>query len=155
MHLIQQKAGYMSEKKTAVAIEESRGPRYAVIGVGWNEVFPELVIAYRDEESLRQLVAAPSIIAIGFSSREAASAELPRNSSSEARAKSFRERLASGCADDHSAPHTPKQYLRRSLGIKEILRIAGTTLQHAVAVGIVLFYSKGIMGATLRACVGS
>ena len=58
----------MSEKKTAIVRVESQSEQYAVIGVRRNEVFPEhFVIAYRDEKSLRELIAAPSIIGIGFS----------------------------------------------------------------------------------------
>jgi len=48
---LQEKAAYMSEKKTRIVTEESR---YAVIEFRRNEIFPErFVIAYRDQESLR------------------------------------------------------------------------------------------------------
>lgn len=49
----------------------SSGVQYAVIAGPRTEAGPErFVIAYSNEESLRDLIAAPSIIAIGFSSRE-------------------------------------------------------------------------------------
>ena len=101
----------MSEKKTAVATEESQSERYAVIGVRWYEVFPELVVAYRDEESLRELIAAPCIIGIGFGSREAA--------------------------------------------LTETRRIACAALQHAIAAGVLMFYSKSVIAAAVRAFVGA
>jgi hypothetical protein len=117
----------MSEEKMAIVTEESQSGRYAVIGLRWNEVFPELVIAHCDEESLPGLITAPSIIGIGFSSREAAAGFIPNQS--------------------------PRQFLRRKLS--RTGRMARATLQHAIAVGVLLFYSKSILGAAIRACVGA
>jgi hypothetical protein len=52
---------------------DSSGMQYAVIAGLRTETGPErLVIAYPNEKSLRDLLAAASIIAVGFSSREAA-----------------------------------------------------------------------------------
>ncbi len=52
-------------------LADSSGVQYAVIAGLRTETGPErLVIAYRNEESLRDLIAAPSIMALGFSSRE-------------------------------------------------------------------------------------
>lgn len=54
-------------------VVDSTGVKYAVIAGLRTETGPErLVIAYPNQESLRDLIAAPSIIAIGFSSREEA-----------------------------------------------------------------------------------
>jgi len=54
---------------------DSSGVRYAVIAGLRTETGPErLVIAYPNEKSLRDLIAAASIIALGFSSREEAAA---------------------------------------------------------------------------------
>jgi hypothetical protein len=54
---------------------DSSGMQYAVIAGLCTETGPErLVIAYPNEKSLRDLIAAASIIAVGFSSREAAMA---------------------------------------------------------------------------------
>ena len=54
---------------------DSSGMHYAVIAGLRTETGPErLVIAYPNEESLRDLIAAASIIALGFSSREEAAA---------------------------------------------------------------------------------
>jgi hypothetical protein len=53
------------------------GVRYAVIQASSNKDRPErLVIAYHDENCLRDLIAAPSIIGLGFASREEAIANL-------------------------------------------------------------------------------
>jgi hypothetical protein len=48
---------------------DTLGERYAVIEAGHDERF---VLSYREEKSLRDLIAAPSIIALGFASREQA-----------------------------------------------------------------------------------
>src|SRR5215475_8692827 len=53
------------------------GMQYAVIEALRTETAPErFVIAYREEESLRDLIAARSIIAVGFVSREEAEATI-------------------------------------------------------------------------------
>jgi len=50
---------------------DSSGMRYAVIAGLRTETGAErLVIAYANEKSLRDFIAAPSIIAVDFSSRE-------------------------------------------------------------------------------------
>ena len=55
---------------------DSSGVRYAVIDGLRTETGPErLVIPYPNEASLRDLIAAPSIVAIGFSSRDEAVAD--------------------------------------------------------------------------------
>jgi hypothetical protein len=137
---IRKEADYMSEKKTRIVTEESR---YAVIEVRRNEVFPEhFVISYRDRESLRELIAAPSIIGIGFSSRKAAVAVIPNSSSTDADSKDIRERPAFRSQDDH-------------VGLMETRRLACATLQNAVVAGVLMFYSSSVLGAVIRAFVGA
>src|ERR1700739_3900281 len=63
----------MAEVKIVSGLVDSSGVQYAVIAGLRTETGPErLVIAYPNEKSLRDLIAAPSIIAVGFSSREEA-----------------------------------------------------------------------------------
>src|SRR5438445_12259765 len=58
---------------TVKQMVDSFGVRYAVIaGLRTESGHERLVIAYPNEESLRDLIAAPSIIAIGLCSRQAA-----------------------------------------------------------------------------------
>src|SRR5258708_3804543 len=53
------------------------GVRYAVIQASSIKDRPErLIIAYQDEDRLRDLIAAPSIFGVGFASREEAIANL-------------------------------------------------------------------------------
>lgn len=52
--------------------------QYAVIEGGHEGRREPFVLAYREEKSLRDLIAAPSIIALGFASREQAVANIER-----------------------------------------------------------------------------
>ena len=52
--------------------------QYAVISVRTEPRCERLVIAYSDEKTLRNLLAAPSIVALGFRSREEAEASIYR-----------------------------------------------------------------------------
>src|ERR1700739_657958 len=65
----------VTEDEVVTEAVDSMGMQYAVIAGLRTETGPErFVIAYPNEESLRDLLAAPSIIAAGFSSREEAAA---------------------------------------------------------------------------------
>jgi hypothetical protein len=59
----------MSGKKTTFVTEASSGGRYAVIGLQWNGLFPELVFAIRDEKSLPEQTAVANLIGIGIGSQ--------------------------------------------------------------------------------------
>ena len=39
-------------------------------------------------------------------------------------------------------------------GLRETRRIASVALQHALAVAVLTFYSRNMLGAAIRACVG-
>jgi len=63
----------VTEDAVVNELVDSSGVQYAVIAGLRTETGPErLVIAYPNEEVLRDLIAAPSIIAVGFSSRQEA-----------------------------------------------------------------------------------
>jgi hypothetical protein len=55
---------------------DSLGEQYAVIEAGHGGCPERFVLAYREEKSLRDLIAAPSIVALGFASREQAVANI-------------------------------------------------------------------------------
>ena len=142
IHWIQQKAPYMSLKKTKIVTEESR---YAVIEFRRNKVFPErFVISYRDQESLRELIAG-----------EAAVAVTPNSSSTNADSKNIREKAAFRREDDYRGPQSPWQYLLHRVGLTEARRIACANLQNAVAAGALLFYFSSVLGAAIREFVGA
>ena len=143
----------MSEKKV-IATGESRSERYALIEARWDGIFSEyFVVAYREEESLRELIAGPSIIEIGFSSREAAIAVMPNRSSRNADSRNIREKRTLRRGDDHCGHQSPRQRPGHRFGLSESRRVACAILQRAVATGVLLFYSSSVLGAAIRAFV--
>jgi hypothetical protein len=132
----------MSEKKTAIVTAESR---YAVVEVKRNEVFPErFVISYGDEESLREPIAGGAAVAA-----------ITNSSSTDADSKNIREKPAFRREDDHHRPQSPRQHLLHRVGLTEPRRIACATLQNAVVAGVLMFYSRSVLGAVIRAFVGA
>lgn len=123
--------------------------RYAVIGASSNKDRPErLVIAYQDEDCLRDLIAAPSMFGLGFSSREEAMASLkslanvaPSKSSSRITAIFHATRESSELADVHGRPAQR--------------RILPRILQSALAALIALFYSTNVLSVIIRMALGA
>jgi hypothetical protein len=124
--------------------------RYAVVQASSNKDGPErLVIAYQDEDCLRDLVAAPSIFGLGFASREEAIANL----------KSF----ASDAASSKQKPRKTAMFhgthanveLAGGPGPVKHHRIPRSILQSALSAVIALFYSKNIVSVMLRMALGA
>jgi hypothetical protein len=134
-------------------MNNSQGGRYAVVELRWKETFPELVIAYCDEESLRKLIAAPNIIGIVLSSRPAGVAGVQNGSSNGTDSKKLPEWQTSErqAGELQSQPYL----LQLTVGLSEIRRITLESMQRAVVAGILMFYSSNILGATIRALVGA
>jgi hypothetical protein len=145
----------MSEKKTAIATGEPPSGRYLVIEARWYQpLFKRFGFALCDEELLRERIAGMSIVGVGFGSCEAAAAVITNSSSSGADPKNGLEKPPVDCEGDSSGPQSPRQDLRHKAGLSETRRIAGVTLQYAVAASVLIFYSKSVLGAALRALVG-
>lgn len=145
----------MPETKLAIEVEKSQVERYAVVGLRWNEFIPELVIAYCKEESLCDLFAAPNIVAVALSSREAPEVGVTDGSSSDADSKKLLESLASISGDVDRGLQSRDFCLRLRVGLTGIRRIAFETAQRGVAAGILMFYSTNIVGAAIRAFIGA
>jgi hypothetical protein len=152
---MRQKADYMPGNKLAIARNNSQGGRYAVLELRWKETFPELVIAYCDEESLRKLIAAPNMIGIVFSSGQAGVAGVQDGSSNGTDSKKVPEwQTSEREAGDRELQSQPC-LLQLRIGLGDIRRIAFESAQRAVAAGILMFYSTNILGAAIRALVGA
>lgn len=146
----------MSEKKTAIVAGESQSERYLVIEARWTEPFLErFVLARRDEESLRERIAGIGIIGIGFGSCETAVVVFPNRSSRDAASKTNPEKLAVRREDVRGVPQSPRQRRPHSVGLKETRRIGCAALQRAIAGGVLMFYSRGLLGAAIRALVAA
>jgi hypothetical protein len=128
----------MSEKETAIATGESQGERY-LIEARWYEPFLErFVFALCDEESLGERLVGVSVVGIGFGVCKAAA----------------EEKFAVDCEGDHRGAQSPRQDRRHRVGLSETRCIARATLQYAIAASVLVFYSKNVLGAALRALVG-
>jgi len=123
---------------------------YAIIQASSKQDSPErLVIAYHDENCLRDLIAAPSIIGLGFASREEAIANL----------KSF----ASNAAPSKQKPRITAMFhtthanieLAGGHGLVKHRRIPQGIVQSALAAVIALFYSKNIVSVMIRLALGA
>jgi hypothetical protein len=52
-------------------------------------------------------------------------------------------------------PQSPKQQPRHRVGLAGTRRLACVTLQNAVVAGVLMFYSRSVLGAVIRACLGA
>jgi len=126
------------------------GVRYAVIQSSCNKDRPgRLVIAYQDEDVLRDLIAAPSILRAGVASREEAMANLK------------------GLAPDVT-PSKQKPRIRTTFSATQEdgvfasghssvdhRRIPRSIFQSALGVLIALFYSKSLVAVMIRMALGA
>jgi hypothetical protein len=126
------------------------GVRYAVIEASSNKDRPEqLVIAYLDEGCLRDLIAAPSIIGLGFASREEAPANLEGHMSDAAPSKQ-KPRITAMFHATHENGDLPSGH-----GLVKHRRIPQSILQSTLAAIIALFYSKNIVSVMIRMALGA
>ena len=124
--------------------------RYAVIQASSKKDRPErLVIAYRDQKCLRDLIAAPSIIGLGFASREEAIANLEGRMSDAAPSKQ-KPRITAMFHATHANVE-----LAGGPGPVKHRRIPQRILRSALAAVIALFYSKNIVSVMIRMALGA
>ena len=136
---------------------DSSGMQYAVIAGLRTETGPErLVVAYPNEESLRDLIAAPSIIAVGFSSREQAllggricvptvPADQPMpETMADGRPETHPRRL--GWAEEREEAHSVLQRAGR---------FAFAAYSSVLTTAIVIFSSRNTLSAAIRIAMGS
>lgn len=123
--------------------------QYAVIQLSSITDQPErLVLAYTDERTLRALIAEPSIVGLGFGSREeAVSTENP--TLGKAVAPPPANELESVRAGQHQ-PYCRGSRAAAWSSFSPLLKLASAIVQFAFAATICIFYSKNIVSATIR-----
>ena len=122
---------------------------YAVIQASRKDRPERLVISYHDENCLRDLIAAPSIIGLGFASREEAIANLEGHTSDAAPSKQ-KPRITAMFHATHENGDLPSRH-----GPVKHRRIPPSILQSALAAVIALFYSKNIVSIMIRMALGA
>ena len=119
--------------------------RYAVISVRSEPGRERLVIAYPDEETLRDLIAAPSIVALGYTSRARALKNIDHCVTSQPFLKRLRAAAIECCL--------AFRRLAGSFGLSRASRIMRTLVHNGVAVVLIFFYSRNALASTVRAFI--
>jgi hypothetical protein len=146
-------------KEDAVVNEvvDSSGVQYAVIAGLRTENGPErLVIAYPNEDSLRDLIAARSIIAVGFSSREEAVAGSRASVPTAVAYQRMPEAMAGGGIERYEQGLNWAE--RRGEIGSTLRRLAGflvTSCSDIATTAIVIFSSRNAFSAVIRMALGS
>ena len=129
--------------------------QYAVIEARRTEGPSErFVIAYPDEESLRELIAGPSLIAWGFANREEAQANIDADFWT---AEAWK-RTSGGPSVDEAEKYqrgvlSAKRRLGSGFNLTQTRRIVRAFLQAAVAGAIFVFYSRNAVSTAIRSFV--
>lgn len=123
--------------------------QYAVIQLSSITDPPErLVLAYTDERTLRALIAGPSIVGLGFGSREeAVSTRNPRLG--KALAPASVNEFESARPGQHQ-PYDRGDRAAAWSSFSSLRRLASGIVQFAFAATICIFYSKNIVSAIIR-----
>jgi len=130
--------------------------QYAVIEARRTEGPSErFVIAYPDEESLRELIAGPSIIACGFAYREEAQAKIDADFwTAESWKQTSGGPTVDGAEKYQRGVFSAKRRLGAGFNLTQTGRIVRGFLHAAVAGAILIFYSRNAVSTVFRSFVG-
>lgn len=117
--------------------------QYAVIEVHWTESPSErFVLAYSYEESLRDLIAGPSIITCGFRSREDAQANLQTSRGPASPKQSLRTCVLAGTEKYRQRLRSAVQRLEARFDLTKKRTLIRGVLESAAAVFILALHSR-------------
>ena len=126
--------------------------RYAVISVRSEPARERLVISYPDEDTLRDLIAAPSIVAFGYTSRADALKNIDRCVTTKA---SLKRLLKTASLYPNMTFLTEcRAALRRLAGgfwLSGTSKIMRNLLHNGLAGALIVFYSRNVLSSTARA----
>jgi hypothetical protein len=130
--------------------------QYAVIEARRTESLSErFVIAYSDEESLRDLIAGPSIVGCGFASREEAQAKIDADFWTDAAWKgTSRGAAVEAAKNSQFGVLSVKRRLGAAFDLTQTRRTVRDFFQAAVAACILVFYSRNAVSTLLRLFIG-
>lgn len=125
--------------------------QYAVIVVRTEPPCERLVIAYSDENILRDLVAAPSIVELGYPSREEAQANIDRWTTYPSRQKRPATVVTTTRTDktvvaNHECP-------TGGFDLAGTWNLICDFLRHSFAVAIVVLFSKNVLSVVVRGLI--
>jgi len=134
---------------------DSSGMKYAVIAGLRTETGPErLVIGYPSEKSLRDLIAAASIIAVGFSSREEAVVG-GRVSALTTSQRVPAEIVGRETERYHHRLNWAERRGQTSSTLRRLSRFIVTSYTDVAAAAIAIFFSRNAVSSVIRIALGS
>jgi hypothetical protein len=140
-----------TQGRVMTGLVDSPIAQYAVIEARRTEGPSErFVIAYPDEESLRELIAGPSIIACGFASREEAQVNVDTDFWA---AAAWKQTPRDGAEKYQRGVLSAKWRLGAGFNLTQTGRIVRGFLQAAVAGAILIFYSRNAVSTVIRSFV--
>ncbi len=111
------------------------------------------VIAYPDEEVLRELIAGPSIIACGFASREAAQAKIDGGFWTAAWKQTLSGPTVDGIKKYQRGVFSSKRHFGSGFNLTQAGKIVHGFLHAAVAGAVLIFYSRNAVSTAIRSFV--
>jgi len=124
--------------------------RYAVISVRSAPARERLVIAYPDEQTLRDLIAAPSVVALGYASRADALRNIDRCVTATASVKRL---LKAAVLDTNMTFLTVLRRLAGGFGLSGTSKIMRNLLHNGLAAALIFLYSRNVLSSTVRAFI--
>ena len=124
--------------------------RYAVISVRSAPARERFVIAYPDEETLRDLIAAPSVVALGYTSRADALRNIDRCVTATASVKRL---LKAAVLDTNMTFLTLLRRLAGGFGLSGTSKIMRNLLHNGLAAALIFLYSRNVLSSTVRAFI--
>jgi hypothetical protein len=128
--------------------------RYAVVSVRSEPDRERLVIAYPDEETLRDLIAPPSIVTLGYTSRADALKNIDRCVTAKA---SLKQLLKTASLHPNMTFFIEYRMALRRLaggfGVSGTSRVMRNLLHTALAAALIFLYSRNVLSSTARACI--
>ena len=146
-------AQLLSESDKIRSVSSGSELHYAVISVRSGSCCERLVIAYPDEKSLQDLIAAPSILGLGYRSREEAQANIGRRATAACQSgRKLTPALVStnGSSIEVGANH---QFPGAAANLARTCCIIRDLLQRSLALAIVALYSRNVLSATVRSLI--
>ena len=123
--------------------------QYAVISVRSEPAHERLVIAYPDEETLRHLIAAASIVTLGYSSRADALKNMDRCITTTVSLT----RLKMAVLDTSTTLLTALRRLAGGFGLSGTSKVMRNLLHNGLAAVLIFFYSRNVLSTTVRAFI--
>ena len=136
---------------------DSLGVRYAVIKGCCSQSFSEpLVIAYADEKSLRELIAAPSILGLRFESRAEAVKSARNDSMAISLSNQMRDSVGTTDRVHKCEPevHSAKRELAGRFCVWTHGRVIHRVLEQSAVMIALIFYSRSLVSAVIRTILG-